>query len=166
MTATETKPVTYPGPSDEIMAMAREEVARRKQRNPGRPARPLRAAYRYLNEAAVEVRGLRVRMTHDTAFNILRMVESFGFYIPVCVEHDDVKRAEAAAEKTRKFKAHCERMGLDERGRERDVSTCDCSRCDHARGPGWMQYQPDASGYPTPVLFIRDECEISKAGAA
>lgn len=139
---------TYPAPSTSLVEAARSEMSKR------RSGRPMSAAFKYAREAAVEIEGLQVRMSVKAASDILKFVVEAGTYLPVAVDHDDYLTAQRNAEKARVFKAHCDRLGLVD-GQEDATGHCDSCG---ASTKGKMQFAPDATGYPTPVLFTCGSC--------
>ena len=143
---------TYPAPSAAILELAR---------TPKRSGRlqTARAALKYSIEAEVEINGLRVTMGPTKAKRVLEGILAGLPAMPVVVETDDVKRAEAQAEKARIFRGHLERFGIPS-GFEAGEGSCDCCG---KQGKGVTAYAPDASGYPTPVMFYCADCKPAHA---
>jgi len=85
-----------------------------------------------------------------------------GLLIPVAVEvghYVNVTEREAAeALRMERFRLFCKEDGHN--GYRRETARCDT--CD-TRGPGRMDYAPDAMGYPAPVLFWGDCCHSKEA---
>lgn len=104
--------------------------------------------------AAVQVDGLTIRP------GLREMRTAFTFGAPVAVTQQHVDAERARQEKRRRFRAHCERLGL-ENGVEFTSSHHRCDHCSKAR-EGYKIHQPDASGYPTWVLFECVACHRSR----
>jgi len=115
------------------------------------PTRAYQALDHRLNDGTAIIPDLRV------ADSIVQAAAG-GMTIPVVISEDSYRvRAdveEAQRLRSEAFAASCAQQGHD--GSERDTMRCDT--CD-TKGPGYMYYAPNATGWATPVLFIGDCCE-------
>lgn len=124
----------------------------------------LQAFRRWRSESVVDVPGVgEVRPNMRALMDAYKHWRKTGMILVVPMEERlwetmEYVRAQEEADRRKEeiFQSHCKRMGMPE-GRERESSRCDT--CDE-RKEGWMYYRPDATGYPTPVLFMCDEHKI------
>lgn len=134
--------LSFPAPSPELVAAF----------NSGDRRASLKAQlqYRREGEVIIEVDGRPLHISPNSAG--CKTALTFG--APVAVEQADVDHAIAERLKWERFHAFCQEDGHD--GVMEANGYCD--HCGKSDVKGAMHYQPNAMGYPTPVMFQCDTC--------